>query len=112
MLAGREAAHICDDFNFIARLREGDGAFHLIALGRVENRNGFGRLRGKGRRADQSENGGHDETENRAGECVCFHPPLYTGAADLEEIANLLASNAASNVVRGIRPHAFSPPRD
>ncbi len=66
MFAGRKTAYIRDDFYFIARLREGDRAFHLVALNRMENSDGFGRLCGVRRGAGESENGGHHETETRA----------------------------------------------
>lgn len=66
MFAGRKTAYIRDDFYFIARLRESDRAFHLVALSRMENSDGFRRLCGVRRSAGESENGGRHETETRA----------------------------------------------
>lgn len=62
VLAGREAAYIRDDFYFSAQLSKGNCAFHLAALCRMEDGDGFAGLGGMRRGAGQSENGGRRET--------------------------------------------------
>lgn len=84
VLAGCEPAHIGDNFNFIARLRESDRSLDVVAFCRMENGDGFGGLCGVRRSAGESENGGSHETETRA-VCVMLHLPIYTRADELED---------------------------
>ena len=76
MLARRESGEIGDDFHFIARFREGDGAFHVAAARGMQDCDGFRGLISKSRRAQECNRRGN-ETECSSVECVFLHALDY-----------------------------------
>ncbi len=76
VLARGEAGDVGHDFHAVAGFGEGDGAFNLAPLGRVEDGDGFGGFLGESR-GGEGDGPGHNQAESHSVECEFLHRPSY-----------------------------------